>query len=386
MKAENPSFSLPAVIVFLLVITLPLADRMLHFDAGASRGGRQRMERPKKRPADSFTSFLKSQERIFNEHLFLRGPLIHINNSIRYRIFAISAVPKVIVGRQGWLFQARENEAPGTARYFSSIGPFSSEELDRWRASIHERRRWLNARGIGYLFIPVPDKSSIYPEYLPENLQKIYRRSRLDQLIEFLKKNSDLPVLDVRPALLAAKRTAQVYAKTDSHWNDLGARIVAGEIQDYISASLAKGRRAMPHGFGVRTGRMRPGGNLAMMLTLENSFFREEKVKALPDMSFRALPAELPPIRFAPSVAVEATRNGSAPFANAVMFHDSFGRRLKPYLSELFSRIVYVRDWGFRFAGQVVEKERPAIVLDEIAEHFLYNLEFVNDLPKKNGI
>jgi len=386
MKAENPSSRLPAVIVFLLVITLPLADRILNLDPGASRGGKQKMERPEKRPADSFTSFFKSQERIFSERLLLRGPMIHINNSMRYRIFGISAVPNVIVGRQGWLFQARENEAPGTARYFPSIGLFSSEELDRWRASIYERRRWLGARGIGYLFIPVPDKSSIYPEYLPENLHGFYRQSRLDQLIEFLKKNSDLPVLDLRPALLAAKRTLRVYAKTDSHWNEWGARVVAGEIHEYLSAPMAKGGRVAHPAPGVRTGRTRPGGNLAMMLTLENSFFREERVKVLPGMSFRALRAELPPLRLAPTVTVEATRNESAPFANAVMFHDSFGRRLKPYLSELFARIVYVRDWGFHFAGQVIEKERPAIVLDEIAEHFLYNLEFVNDLPKKNGI
>jgi len=386
MKVDNPFARLPAVLVFFLAISLPLADGILHFRPQASRSGRQKMEREEKRSNDSFSSFLQRQGRNFADRLFLRGNLIHINNSLKYRIFGVSGVPKVIIGKKGWLFQARVNDLPGTSGYFPSIGPFTPEELERWRGSLLERQHWLQDRGIEYLFIPVPDKSSIYPEYLPDNLRDFYRRSRLDQLIEFLKKTTSLPVLDIRPALRAAKKESSVYARTDSHWNDPGARIVSGEIRNYLAARFAKDQVVALPETSVKTGRKRPGGNLAMMLTLENSFFREERAKTYTNISLRAVKAELPPVRFSPTVAAEATRNGTAPFANAVMFHDSFGRKLKPYLAELFTRIVFIRDWGFGFSGAVIEKERPVIVLDEIAEHFLYNLQLVNDLPEKNGI
>jgi alginate O-acetyltransferase complex protein AlgJ len=386
MKTDHPLARLPAVLTFLVVITLPLAVRIMDLEPEASWRGKQKMEQGKRGSSDSLATFFQRRGRDFTEQLFLRGTLIHANNSLKYMIFGVSGVPKVIIGKQGWLFQARVNADPGTAGYFVSIGPFSSEELEQWKKSLQERQRWLKDRGIAYLFIPVPDKSSIYPEYLPDNLRDFYRHSRLDQLIEFLKKNSDLPVLDIRPALLEAKKRFPVYAKTDSHWSEGGARIVFGEIRKLLSLRFAEAKNfALPE-CRMEVGRKRSGGNLAMMLTLENSFFMEERSKAFPNVPSRAEKSKLPPVRFPQTVAAEATRNAWAPLASAVFFHDSFGRRLKPYLSELFARIVFIRDWGFRLDGAVIEKERPGTVLDEIAEHFLYNVKLVNDLPGKNGI
>jgi hypothetical protein len=56
------------------------------------------------------------------------------------------------------------------------------------------------------------------------------------------------------------------------------------------------------------------------------------------------------------------------------MFHDSFGVRLIPFLSEHFARIVYSSgpaDWRRNFDPQLVERERPQVVIQEIAERLL---------------
>ena len=386
MKTEARFSKLPAVIAFIFIIAVPLANNILHIRPGSSRPGERKKVRAENHVTDSLSSFFRKLGHNFEKSFFSRLTLNRINNSLKYRIFGVSGVAKVIIGRQGWLFQARVNEVPGTAGYFPSIKPFSPEELDQWGKSLQERQHWLKNKGSEYLFIPVPDKSSIYPEYLPENLRAFYRRSRLDQLIKFLKTNTDIPILDVRPALLEAKTRFPVYAKTDSHWNELGACIVSGEIHKYFSDRFANAKRFTLSDFRMKMGRKRSGGNLAVMLALENSLFREERIKISPNVPFRAVKAELPPVRFSSTVAAEASGNQSAPFANIVFFHDSFGRQLKPFLSEYFSRIVYIRDWGFRFKTEVIEKERPIIVLDEIAEHFLYNLKLANDRITKNGI
>ena len=55
----------------------------------------------------------------------------------------------------------------------------------------------------------------------------------------------------------------------------------------------------------------------------------------------------------------------------AVIFRDSFTSRLAPYLSEHFSRAVYL--WQNDFDADVVTKEHPDIVIQEIVGRHLYN-------------
>ena len=64
-----------------------------------------------------------------------------------------------------------------------------------------------------------------------------------------------------------------------------------------------------------------------------------------------------------------ALGTGDERLPKAVMFRDSFANALVPYLSESFSRIVYV--WERDVNPEVVELEQPDVVIQEIAERFL---------------
>ena len=54
----------------------------------------------------------------------------------------------------------------------------------------------------------------------------------------------------------------------------------------------------------------------------------------------------------------------------AVVFRDSFASRLVPFLSEHFSRAVYL--WQNDFDPEIVLRERPDVVIQEIAGRHLY--------------
>jgi hypothetical protein len=54
----------------------------------------------------------------------------------------------------------------------------------------------------------------------------------------------------------------------------------------------------------------------------------------------------------------------------AVVFRDSFVSRLVPFLSEHFSRVVYL--WQNDFDATVVEQEHPDVVIQEIVGRHLY--------------
>jgi len=64
------------------------------------------------------------------------------------------------------------------------------------------------------------------------------------------------------------------------------------------------------------------------------------------------------------------TNNNGLP--KLVMFRDSFADGLIPYLSENFSRSVYV--WKPKVDLQVIEQEKPDIVIFEVAERYLGSL------------
>ena len=55
----------------------------------------------------------------------------------------------------------------------------------------------------------------------------------------------------------------------------------------------------------------------------------------------------------------------------AVIFRDSFASRLVPFLSEHFSRAVYL--WQNDFDADVVGSEHPDIVIQEIVGRHLYS-------------
>jgi hypothetical protein len=80
-----------------------------------------------------------------------------------------------------------------------------------------------------------PDKSTIYPEYMPDQIKVIGSKSRLDQFVDYMHEYGQTPVIDLRPDLLEASKTEQVYYKTDTHWNLLGAHIAYAKIMSTLS-------------------------------------------------------------------------------------------------------------------------------------------------------
>ena len=377
MKDANVGVKLPMGLVFLFIICLPLVDGFFNVIPEQRLQEKRKPEQPEVFVFDSVFQYIQQYTRYFNDSFFYRGPLIRFHNKIKYQWFNVSGVPKVIIGKDGWLFQARKSEEPGTPGYFPSIQLFTPRQLEEWTRLVEQRRRWLAKRGIDYLLILVPDKGSVYPEYLPDSLQPFYHRSRLAQLAAYLRTHSTVPVLDLRNTLLPAKKDVLLYCKTDSHWNRYGACIAAHAIINRLSERFPNIEPLNLSDFQLRIRGKRKGGNLALMLSLQRTLFREEWVGMIPRVPFRAEKAPSS-VKNPHTVKGEAFQRSGSGFPRAVMFHDSFGVRLKRYLSEHFSRILYLRDWGFRFHVDEVKEDAPAIVLDEISEFFLYGAIFDN--------
>src|SRR5205809_2531498 len=70
-----------------------------------------------------------------------------------------------------------------------------------------------------------PNKQMINQELMPQSLHRLHDSYRADQLLAYMHAHSTVEVLDLRPAILAAKPHELLYHHYDTHWNDRGALI-----------------------------------------------------------------------------------------------------------------------------------------------------------------
>ncbi len=361
--------------LFLLLISLPLLSMLLRLAPAAAGVENRKLADPPtfswRRPLD----YLKGFESYFNDRFAFRQRLVREHNRLAYRLFRVSTTDRVVIGRQGWLYLGRGNYFNNEMEYYRASRPFSLAELQRFKDALVQRRNWLARRGIRYLFVPAPNKSTIYPEHVPAAINRVQARSRLDQLLDYLRRRSDIEFLDLRPALLRRKRDERIYHKTDSHWNDLGGYWAYREIAERLHRFFPALHPLAPEGIviGRHAG---PGGDLAKLLDLQEDVFRETYITARPRVPIQAR-AGSPTPGFrprAPWVKLVASECPAGEVASAVMVRDSFAHQLMPFLSGHFRRIVYIWDWELHAFPDVIAREKPSVVIDQMAERSLWSI------------
>jgi hypothetical protein len=370
------------VIVFLMFLCFPLLDSVLEIAPKLDLVEKRKMARKPVFRFHSCHKFPGQYGQYYNDHFPFRSRLIYWNNFLKLKLFGVSGVAKVLVGKEGWLFMDKPGHQPGTVEYFRSLRLFSRQELEQWKQVLEERHQWLTQRGIHYVFMIAPNKNTIYPGYMPDHIRKARAYSRMDQLVLFLGEYSNVPVLDLRKALWKAKKKERVYSRTDTHWNAYGAYIAYRELMKFVSRYFEKARPLPLSRFGIET-RNWSGGDLAEMLFLHREVLREDTLRLADDAPLKASGGGLPKLnRF---VKQGYTEIKTAVLPNILMVHDSFYNKLKPYLSESFSRVLYIWDWDMNFYPHIIERENPRLVIDEMAERFLMSRPPVNPGKIRNS-
>lgn len=361
------------IILFVSAISLPLAGPFLPKKLNTASCDLRPLA---KLPAWSFKTraikaFPLAFEGYWNDHFGFRGLLIHALNIAKVRWLHVSTSGHVQLGRAPWLFYTPKPAGMN----FDGVRPFTLAELDRWYSVLEHRFEWLARHGCRYLLFIPPNKETIYPEHLDRVYRANHARSRLDQLLDHLRsRQCRVEVVDIRQPMLEGKMRERLYHRTDSHWNDRGAFIG----YQYVTASLARmfpSIQPLPRSAFRETADERKGGDLATMVYL-NERNHEEWLNLLPRSPQRWHDAKdkvtWPAKATFPLAKPFATECDESRLPRAVMFHDSFCLALQPFLSEHFRRIAYV--WHDDLHQDVVERERPEIVIQELLERKLTHL------------
>jgi alginate O-acetyltransferase complex protein AlgJ len=365
-----------SVAIVFTLLWLPLADNLLHLDRSRpSNENRTLSPAPRLELTEqALKEFPRSFEAFYDDQFGFRNFLVRQFHTVNFGWLGIADPEQVVKGKEGWLYLGRKaliDESRG-------LSPLQEKETQAWAAKIDAIQQWQEARGGTFLFVLVPDKQRVFPEFLPDWYTASESR-RKEQLLEVLAPLGT-PVLDLTETLREAKERGgdPVWLKTDTHWNGVGAWHGYRAIMERLSPSLPTLKpmeesvllRSLEPGLGAEA--WRSTGDLAGLLGVRD---------LAPESWLGLLPAE-PRARSTQSFPAPTRKVGgvNVPYATEIddpalpttlVIGGSFRWALVPLLSEHFRRVLYT-DFRYCFFDlALAEAEQPDLILFVLTEQQL---------------
>lgn len=327
------------VAAFLAALALPAVCQFAGWDLPGD--ARDEKRNPVPFPAVPATgadwrAFPRRVDDWFRDHFGLRRLLIRSHAVLLHRGLHTSPQPKILLGRDGWLFydgaRGQDGDPVADARGTDPIPPLA---LEQWRWMLQDLHDWFAARGASFLPVFVPAKELVYGEALPRWMAPVADAAAIDRLCGHLARHTELGALNLRPVLAGAKAEDRLFLKTDTHWNELGA--YHGYLAIFDALAQRDGRlRPLPQEAFVVEKQRGEGGDLAGMAGLRHDL-QEEYTFLRPAAPRRAEVRKLGDYEQADA----ASRIAGANLPRALVLRDSFSNALIPFFAEHFSTALY---------------------------------------------
>ena len=203
---------LPSVLLTLAVLATLFAPALIQLTGRQTDPSFLDNRPPARMPAlpSSFSlgalgQFRKELIAFIDDNFGLRAEMVKLNIRVRSAI-GVSAIPGMFMGKEGWFFLKTDSDVLDQVR---ALNRFTDEELDEWIDLMEAQQRWVKAQGAAMVVVVAPNQHTIYPEYLPRYVNRVWPETRLDQIMRRLKeRGSNLVVVDPRRDLWAAKERA----------------------------------------------------------------------------------------------------------------------------------------------------------------------------------
>lgn len=190
---------------------------------------------------ENYDSFPNEYETYYNDNIPFRNQLIRFHNSIDYFIFKQSANENVEIGKNGWLFYYVSDTETNPIGQALGYWHFTPEQLQTIADNLLSTKRVLESQGIEFVLFIAPNKETIYTEELPDYYKVRDSYTGTDQLIDYLRENTDIRVVYPKQELLEAKEeytNILLYRKLDTHWNYAGAYLGAASLAKELDITM----------------------------------------------------------------------------------------------------------------------------------------------------
>ncbi len=366
MRAPKTSLrDLAIVLTFSALVAIPLIA--LAFGAARSDDafiiGAERRPVATMPPQAELTTktaeYTHSLERVLADRFPMRTHLIGGYDWAKFALLADSSSASVMRGRGGWLFLGE----PQIRAYITGAFHPSDADLDYIVAVFRAHADFCAAHGAHFVAIFAPDKSTVYPEFLPAGTALVHP-TMLERLVPRLRAGG-VDALDPTAAVIAAKTQGDVFSRGDTHWNARGAyagyRVLADDVRRW-------GMRPIPAG-AVQIHLSEQRGDL-LNLSGVGAIFSDRQADAVFPERAQVVATPQYALGGPPVLDPNASLVPDPSLPTAVFFGDSFSIRLRPFIAEGFRRVVFVQS-GEQFNEHIIAAEHPNVVIEELVERNL---------------
>ena len=330
---------------------------------------------------------------ITTQKLFATDHIEASVNYFAYRVLHLSLNERqTIVGKDGFLFLG--NQYAAIVDKTQGLYPYKQEDIDLWVDKLKAVQEWYRIKGIQFIFVIAPNKSSVYPEKLPALIVYKEGETITDDIVRTSRKKN-ITLLDLRQVLNKSKGDEELYFRTDTHWNNKGASIGFKEAIHFLNTQYGEEYnlpkytlRSMRQGSGDLAGFLKIKQILSPNYEKDFTFEFNTSVKVCHgNINMKELTVETCKMTGNPILNVFAQdqymTNKSAVNSEKLLFiGDSFSTaNSKPYNATfgILWKFHHSRLYGKKMAD-FVEKNQPDIVIYQIVERDLYSETLVEAL------
>ena len=290
----------------------------------------------------------------FEDHFAFRNEWVTGYAVLTGKLFGASSQERVIVGKNGWLYYKDSLED------FQRENPMSERQLFYIAHSLEIVQSYAREKGIRFAFTIAPNKNSLYGGNMPYYYQA-FRSEDSESNLTRLKHYLELEKVNYIDLYETFQEQEEVlYHTTDSHWNNKGAALAA----DRILCGLEKAHSDYTN--AAYETRKDFEGDLAAMLypaMLTKPYLgTEEEIYYNPEPQFTY--QEEVESNFSPKIYTYSAGEGSL-----VMYRDSFGNALLPFLAEAYESAYFSRALPYHLSD--LEEYGADTLIIERAERFL---------------
>ena len=286
-----------------------------------------------------------------SERFVFRNELISLSGIMQEKIFSSSAQKKVITGKDDWLFF---NE---TLDDYTGKNPLDKRTINNIASTLKMLETYLDKENTDFIFFVAPNKNTLYPEFMPSRYLKTKAPSNLENLTASLIRKC-VTYLDIQE--LFANEDEILYHKRDSHWNNKGALLATNALLKML------GKQESAYTCASAKTDLTWRGDLDKMLYPSLEKFDEQTV-------FDYTPTYEYASNFQTADDINIRTESEAAEGSLLMFRDSFGIAMLPFIAEEFAQMYYTRT--IPFSMNLLKLTPADAVIIEIVERNIINLQ-----------
>ena len=355
MKKKKNLTNIIYIVIFLAISIVPL---IAFSDKQAAIGNETKAAKPKLSDGAELTA---NVDTYFAQNFGFRNRLVYVQNVLKQNVFRTSGQSEVIVGEDGWLFYSRALDD------FLGTSAADETEIERMGAVVLMMQNYVESRGGEFIFLPAPNKMSVYGEYMPYYYIEDGGQGNYERLYSELV-NAGVNTVQLKNTLSLKKADGvQLYHKLDSHWNNYGAAVAYEAVADKLSEVYGdefKGyTRYSTMPYSVKNNF---SGDLQSML-LPGSDRKDEQLEFDAAENFEYTNR----FRGVDDLVITTSNESKAVDKSVTLFRDSFGNALYWFFANDYTSLTAKREIPYNIYQAAEESELVAV---ELVERNLRNL------------